>query len=157
MVTIFLLALPLYLKGTDATGQDIPSPAEVRAVHQQEAAAKMEALQLQRLMKVPPGDPAQLLYDARYYRLDLRLDPAGPSLSGTVQVRGTALVDGLSLVVLDLLGNMVVDSVSGDAGEFTHSADLLHVPLSQPVDSGADFTFEVSYHGQPIGGLGFTT
>lgn len=157
LVAIILLALPLQLNGRDVTDQDIPSPAEVRAVHQQEAAAKMTALQRHRLLKVPPGDPAQRFYDARYYRLELRLDPAGSSLSGKVQVRGTALVDGLTLVVLDLLGNMVVDSVSGDAGEFTHSADLLHVPLSQPVDSGADFTFEVSYRGQPIGGLGFTT
>ncbi len=149
---ILLLALPFHLKGTSAGSQDIPSAAEVRAVHRQEAAAKIAALH-QRLMKVPPGDPAQRLYDARYYRLELRLDPADSSLSGTVQVRGTALVDNFSLVVLDLLDNMLVDSVSGDAAGFTHGSDLLRVTLSPPVDSGADFTFEVSYHGRPNGGL----
>ena len=157
MVAILLLALPFHLKGTSDTGQDIPSAAEVRAVHQQEAAAKMEALQRQRLMKVLPGDPAQHFYDIRYYRLELRLEPADSSLSGTVQVRGTALVDNFSLVVLDLLDNMEVDSVSGDAGSFTHGSDLLGVTLSQPVDSGADFTFAVSYHGLPSEGLWFNT
>ncbi len=157
VVAILLLALPLYLNGISATGQDIPSVAEVRAVHQQEAAAKMEALQHHRLMKVPPGDPAQRSYDVRYYRLELRLNPAGPLLTGTVQVRGTALVDNFNLVVLDLLDTLQVDSVSGHAAGFTHDSDLLHLPLSQPVDSGADFTFEVSYHGLPSEGLWFNT
>ena len=133
------------MSGNGQTDPKIPLRQQIQTVHRQEAANRMVGLEKQRLMKFPPGAPEQVNFDVRYYRLELRLDPGPPLLTGAVQISGTALIDNFSQVVLDLLENMTVDSISGDAVGATHTGDLLYVPLSQPIDSGAAFTIDVAY------------
>ncbi|MEE9465471.1 MAG: hypothetical protein V3W14_07885, partial [Candidatus Neomarinimicrobiota bacterium] len=155
-ILCLLFAPALLMSDKGQTDSLITLRQQIQTVHRQEAANRMVGLEKQRLMKSLPGAPDQLNFDARYYRLELRLDPVPPLLTGAVRIRGTALIDNFDLVVLDMLENMAVDSISGDAVDATHTGDLLYVPLSQPIDSGAAFTIDVAYHGLPTEGLYFS-
>jgi len=67
-------------------------------------------------------------------------------------------VDGLQQVMLNLLDNMTVTSVTrGAIGlSFTHTADILDITLDQVFDAGQSFGVTVGYSGSPQGG-GFGT
>lgn len=94
---------------------------------------------------------AQEDYDVTRYFLDLRFDDTARSVSGSVQVMATSLVDGLQHVVLDLTNDMTVVSVQHGFSflSFSHDGNVLDVTLRQPVDSGQSFAFKVYYNGVP--------
>ncbi len=92
-------------------------------------------------------------FDARYYFLDIEIDDGAGSVAGSVTMRATSNVDGLTTVLLDLYDNMTVDSVMSQEGlplSYSHNNDILTVTLGSTVDTGQLFELEIFYHGFPI-------
>ena len=110
--------------------------------------------QLQRETSTEPT-ANQKAYDARYYRLDLTIDPSVRRITGQATVRGTVIEGPLRRIELDLDDALGVTGVirpeEGDTLTFTHVNRLLTVELPGSLDSGADFSFVVSYRGSPLG------
>lgn len=99
--------------------------------------------------------------DVLHYRLDVRLDPSGHEVRGTVSVRMVPLNDGLVRVDLDA-GPMEIESVTlepveGGAGElpFEHDGEVLHVDLPRAYRAGEELTLHVRYAARPRAGLYF--
>jgi hypothetical protein len=98
-------------------------------------------------------------FDVTEYLISLDFDESTETVSGSVRMTATSLVDNLQLVELNLLDNMQVSIVTIDSwGQaFTHQNDLLAITLTDPVDSGESFSLRISYGGSPLaGGLGGT-
>jgi len=98
-------------------------------------------------------DPStnQMSYDATYYLLDLEIDPATDTISGTVTMHADVVVGPLTTADVDLYDNMTVDGVTcGDSvAGFTHADDLLSVTLDRSYAEGETFTLDITYHGTP--------
>jgi aminopeptidase N len=97
--------------------------------------------------------PNQALYDARYYALDLSLNPAAKILTGTVTMRLTITGGPLTQIDLDLANNMVVDSLfcAGAPTTFTHTGAILRVDLDRAYATGENATLVIRYRGDPAG------
>jgi hypothetical protein len=97
-------------------------------------------------------------FDVTAYLLDLIFDDAAETVSGSVVVTATSLVDGLQQVILDLKAGMTVSAVwrGTQALSFNHGGDFLIITLDQAFDSGQSFSIEVHYGGSPESG-GFGT
>lgn len=120
--------------------------------------------------KTPAVDP-RADYDVEAYRLDLRVDPATKTLSGTVVVEARAVVDALDAVVLDLAPGFTVERVDrlvpapGDdaldgtdpiaassaaaTSAFRYEPPRLVCPLAAPARRGELVRLAVRYSGQP--------
>ncbi len=100
-------------------------------------------------------------YDVNYYDLDIEIDDGAETVAGSVTMRATSTVSGLTQVVLNLYDNMAVDSVmlqTGLPASYAHNNDLLTVDLGSPLGLGESFELEVFYHGAPINdALDFST
>lgn len=125
---------------------------EVRQSREQEIELKRRALQQAWLFKSTEVSAAQGDFDATYYKLNLHIDPVAEQLAGTVEMTGVAKTAGFQSVELDLISNMLVDGVGGDASSYTRSGNKLYLQLSQPRSPGGSFTVSVQYHGHPEGG-----
>ena len=100
------------------------------------------------------SDPTanQAKYDVTYYWLDLDIDPATVSVSGTVRVIATVVDGPLSSADIDLYDNMTVDSVveTGGGGlAHSHSGDILSVTLDHAYATDEIFSIDITYHGTP--------
>ncbi|MEW6723886.1 MAG: glutamate mutase L [Bacillota bacterium] len=88
-------------------------------------------------------------------RLSFRLDPRRPEMLGDVEIRGRALVSGLTRIRFSLWSTLAISdleliSASGQRStSFTQDTDYSwgHVHLSQPLASGEEFTLRVRYAG----------
>jgi len=100
------------------------------------------------------GLAAQDAFDVTHYFLDVDFDDVTRTIQGSVVMTATSLVDGLQQVVLDLLDNMSVASVTrGTTGlAFTHGGDLLQITLDEPIPLGESFEIRVDYAGSPSTG-----
>ncbi len=136
---------------------DPRDPAPYLAFHQAAAMRAKAALRQE-------PTPNQALYDARYYALDLSLDPTAKILTGTVTMRLTVTSGPLSEIDLDLADNMVVDSLFTvvDAlssarvpTTFTHTGGILRVSLDRTYINGEDATLVIQYAGNPAGAAVF--
>lgn len=116
----------------------------------QEIEMKQAALKKYRELEKPAAVKSQSLYDVGYYSVDLGIDIDNREIHGLTIIRGVAKADELSVIELDLLSSLTVDSVRGDAADFQHSANILSVSLAAPIDSGAVFDIEIAYHGNPV-------
>ena len=117
---------------------------------------------LQAALALPPDAvrTSQEDYDAYYYDIDIEIDEGPETVAGSVVMRATSTIEGLSTVLLNLYDNMTVDSVAhnGAPASYTHSSDLITVTLNSVVNTGGDFEIEVVYHGAPIDdALNFST
>lgn len=134
---------------------------EFRKIRQQQMQTKQTQLERLRLLKSAATASAQDDYDVGYYKLDLRIDPAAKQVSGTVEVRARARTNDFATVELDFDSNMTVDDVTGAVAAFTHLGNVLQIELSQALQNGEEFSFQVAYHGQPesggFGAFGFNT
>ncbi len=97
--------------------------------------------------KIPSHLP---VYDVYHYAIDVKLDPADSSLAGVVEVHARSLVDTLSKITLDLVQELPVDSVTGDAAGFVHADSLITVTLDKTYTSGESFMVRVVYGGQAV-------
>jgi hypothetical protein len=91
-------------------------------------------------------------YDAKYYFLDLDIDPSTNTVSGTVRIDAEVTSGPLTTVDVDLYTNMTVDSVVATGGgslTYSHVSDILTVTLDRSYSTGEEFTFEITYGGTP--------
>lgn len=109
---------------------------------------------LQEELALPPTAirASQDDYDATYYDIDIEIDEGPETVDGSVTMRATSVVDGLTTVILDLRSNMTVDAVThdGSPASYTHNGDLITVTLNTTVNTGGTFEIAVTYHGAPI-------
>jgi aminopeptidase N len=112
------------------------------------------------------GQPAaRTCYDINYYHLDVKLDVARRSISGSNLFRFTATRD-FTRLQFDLFANLAVDKVlyKGKALPFTREANAVFVTFPETIKQGSRAEFTVAYSGQPTvakkapwdGGMVFT-
>ena len=112
------------------------------------------------------GQPAaRTCYDVQYYHLDVRLDPAQQSISGSNLFRFAATQD-FSRLQFDLFANLAVEKVlyHGQPVPFVREANAVFVTFPQAIKKGRQDEFTVQYSGRPTvakkapwdGGLVFT-
>lgn len=107
---------------------------------------------------------ASFPYDTRtdsiridHYTLELEItDFVNKSISGKTEIQGSALVNGLTSIRLDLM-SFTVDSVKmgGNIFPFTFANDQLFFDWGTPLSAGTAFQVEVYYHGVPHFEAGF--
>ncbi|MCK4547392.1 MAG: T9SS type A sorting domain-containing protein [Candidatus Eisenbacteria sp.] len=100
--------------------------------------------------------PNQENYDAKYYFLDLDIDPVSEVVSGTVRMDAEVVMGPLTTADVDLYDNLTVDGVTsgGSAAAFSHSDDILTVTLDRSYAAGETFILEITYHGTPSASAG---
>jgi len=88
--------------------------------------------------------------DILSYDLDIRLDPAHRSITGTVIIGLRALAD-LSTLKLDLVAELSVNRTSDRLGDLTfdHISDQLNINLRFPLAAGAVDSITIEWSGQP--------
>ncbi len=97
-------------------------------------------------------------YDVKYYGLHLSILFPTQSIKASIDYRITSLVSGLNSVDLDLVQQLIVDSVKVNSqnAPFSHIGSILSITLPIPANNGQDFSMNVFYHGQPVSGYGYT-
>jgi aminopeptidase N len=123
----------------------IPTPEQRQALHKGHVATQPQATVA-----------AQDNFDVTQYFLDLEFRPNGAGSSsglvlGSVTITATSLVPGLQHLVLDLLDNMAVTTVTRGLTPlpFSHSGNLLDITLDVPFNAGQSFAVKVTYSGSP--------
>jgi len=116
----------------------------------QEIEMKQAALQNRRELLKPVAKPGQDRYDVGFYGIDLKIDIDNEEISGQVNIRGKSKTNALSVIELDLMSPLIVDSVWNDAFSFQLSGDDLSIQLQTPVDSGQVFDIGIRYSGSPV-------
>jgi len=102
-------------------------------------------------------------YDVLTYRLDVRVDPATKTLSGTVAVEARVTADALGAIELDLKPTFAVASVAelagaiepgsslaGTALTFAHEKSSLVCKFSAPKHKGDLVRVAITYSGKPV-------
>ncbi len=99
--------------------------------------------------------PEQAAYDVKYYDLNLNIDPALKSISGSVLCRAE-IIEPVSNFELDLTNNYKIDSVIisiNDSGfakaNFTHSGGKITAAIPTQVSKGNIISVNVFYSGTP--------
>ncbi len=98
--------------------------------------------------------PLQQGFDVLHYELDLDIDPALETVSGTVTVECSVTTNPLTLLALDLFDNMTVTEtrVNGTPVAFTHEFNLITIDAGGSFPPGETLLLAVDYAGQPISG-----
>ena len=98
----------------------------------------------------------QVAMDARYYDLDLEIDPDLQQISGTLTARLRVSAAQCAQVDLDLATGLSVSGVTlgGSAAGYTHANDLLSITLDRTYSQGEEVEVAVSYSGTPPGSYG---
>ncbi len=97
-------------------------------------------------------------YDVTFYFLDLNVDATTTNLSGSVFIEAVSVVTELDTFVLELIDEIIVDSVlfNNTITTFTHQNNDLLIDVLSPPTTGENFSCKVYYHGQPPSGGFFT-
>ncbi|PKL89775.1 MAG: peptidase M1 [Ignavibacteriae bacterium HGW-Ignavibacteriae-2] len=113
------------------------------------AAKIFESNQLNKTTKINyPGDSN---IDVTYYKLDVNLNYGKKLIGGEITIKAKSLVDNLSSVSYDLKNNMQVMNVivNSKKVQFTHSNDLIAIPITDTLISGQEFSTVIEYSGNP--------
>ncbi|MBD3161842.1 MAG: hypothetical protein GF346_06165 [Candidatus Eisenbacteria bacterium] len=146
---------PILLPGTQAGWEE--QIRDARDVNEYLAFHKAQMHRRLALAQEGRTTPNQDAFDARFYDLDLDLDPDNRTLTGTVEAR-VEVVDGpLDNVELDLDDAMTVSSVTsgGIPASYTHQSDLLTIDLDRSYANGEIVVLVVAYAGDPGSGGAF--
>jgi aminopeptidase N len=103
---------------------------------------------------------ASTWFDVTYYRLDLNIATAVSYLKGNVTVAGVCRTDSANILTLDLVKNMLVDSVlvEGKSASFVQNSSSFDIHLPREYRSNEVLSVDVFYEGIPIAtGLGSFT
>ncbi len=88
-------------------------------------------------------------FDAFYYRLELTLDFQQQQVQGHTLGRFNSQQQNLTTLTLDFNQNLTVDSVGGDAVDFTRNGDFLILKLKNTFNVDETVEVLVSYSGNP--------
>ncbi|GAB2458207.1 peptidase M1 [Hymenobacter qilianensis] len=94
--------------------------------------------------------PLRTCYDINYYHLDVKLDVANKSISGSNLFHFTATQD-FTRLQFDLFANLKVEKVEyqGKPVPYTREANAVFVTFPAPIQKGSRAEFRVYYSGQP--------
>ncbi|UCB53248.1 MAG: putative Ig domain-containing protein [Candidatus Zixiibacteriota bacterium] len=147
----------------DQVGETLLTDQNTTPAQFHQMLAEMKQARLNKLREVEmrvqtKGTPAQSYYDARYYRLDLKLNNTTEIISGSVYMYAEALIDGFNVVELNFFDNpeMYIDSVTSNGASAYHTwnNDIIRVFLNGTYNTNETFGVTVYYHGHPLeGGL----
>ncbi len=93
----------------------------------------------------------QAAYDVSFYELDLAIDPAARSISGTLTVLAN-IINPIDQLVLDLDPLLTVDSIfTRPATQLTYAwqGSKLWIALPDTLPAGDSVSVIIAYHGQP--------
>jgi aminopeptidase N len=94
--------------------------------------------------------------DVTYYRLNLRITASSHYIQGDVLMKAKSSVDGLSVITLDLMNALTIDSVlvGGSKVQFTQFTSSFDITLDRTYNNGELLAVDVYYEGVP-GSSGF--
>lgn len=94
--------------------------------------------------------PLMQEYDVLFYHLDLNVLSTATTVSGNARMKAAVAAPVLDTIMLDLMSYMTIDSivVNGVPRSFTHSNDLITIPVP-PIIQGGVFDVITYYHGTP--------
>lgn len=143
----------------DAAGDEGPRPAAPECIPHGEgkdrlcghALASMSRFQRERMFAPTAGAAAAADTDITHCRLEIEIDPAAQTVTGSNTLDVAAATDGLTQVTLDLRSNMAVDAVTvnGTPAAYTRPIHQVLISLDRPYDRGETFQVRVAYHGTP--------
>lgn len=95
--------------------------------------------------------PGQEGFDVTYYKLDLRISPSQQTVSGSVRMIATSVVDNLTSITIDLMNSLQVDAVTvgGVSASFSQQPTYFTVSLNRAYSRGERIEVVTSYHGVP--------
>ena len=96
-------------------------------------------------------------FDVTWYDLHLAITTTTPNLAGKVTMKAKSVVPSLTSIYLDLLSDMVVDSITAGGSKlaFDHPGDTLTITLDRSYSEGEYFSITTYYSGYPANtGLG---
>ncbi|MDZ7860288.1 MAG: M1 family aminopeptidase [Candidatus Krumholzibacteriota bacterium] len=139
-------ALALIILSGELTAQEMTRPQ----LHREMARAKAE--RFSNIKRAVYGQTQnQSGYDVAYYDIEIEIDPAAQTISGTVTLTAKVLSASIYEAEIDLLDNINVTRVRKGAEDlsYTHSDNLITANLDRPYHSGEYFTVEIEYSGTP--------
>jgi len=93
-------------------------------------------------------------YDVQHYLIDLEFVPVTKSVTGSVTMTATSLVNGLQHVILDFHTNpnMTISSIKRGTTSlsYTRPTNQIDVTLDTPFNPGQTFVIKITYNGVPI-------
>ncbi len=93
-------------------------------------------------------------YDAQRYELDLTIQSSTPKVAGSVTMTATSKLANLSQIVVHLSNYLSVSNISG-VSNYSHSGGRISINLGGVYQIGEEFTFTITYSGNPQNGAGF--
>jgi aminopeptidase N len=95
--------------------------------------------------------PERECYDVEYYELNIKIDTATKSISGSNKIKFNVVKDFQTLQI-DLFENMVIDKIISAGKELTYKREFNAVFVTMPfrMEEGMDGEMIVYYHGTPI-------
>lgn len=100
-------------------------------------------------------------YNVAYYDINLEIIPLTTSIIGHVGIIAKVVNNPISDFEVNLLYNMIVDSIniSDKAVNFVHSEDIVSISLDRTYNPGEQVSVRIFYHGRPMsvgfGAFGF--
>jgi aminopeptidase N len=148
--TMYLLSLALAAAFIGPQAWAAPPPKGPGDISHEVAEAKARFFARMALLASNPT-PNQDYYDAAYYKLDIDIDPASQTVSGTVRIVAQVVSGPLATADIDLYDNMTVSAVTcgGVSATYSHGGDILTVDLDRSYGTGETFTIDVTYSGTP--------
>lgn len=156
-VVILAFCLAFVVPVLEAADED-PSPAAPAYIpselHMIEAASKASALERMRMAVTPNILIDQSGFDAVHYQINIGINEVTEQVTGFVSMTARARTDGFDAPTLNLLSDMVVDSVQsqGAAILWSHIGGFLYATLPQVYNTSEEFEVTVFYHGHPTEG-----
>ena len=91
----------------------------------------------------------QGLIDARYYKLEMKINYNPNNIEASVTAIFTSLTNALSKIELNLENSLTVEIVTGDAVSFSHIDNILILNLDREYNLNEEITVKVYYSGMP--------
>ncbi|MBK7091269.1 MAG: hypothetical protein IPH59_06045 [bacterium] len=100
----------------------------------------------------------QANFDVNYYGVHVNIAFPTQSIIASIDYQITSQIPALNSVDLDLIDQLIVDSVKVNSQNavFSHFSGILNITLPSAIPNGQSFLMNVYYHGQPYSGLGYT-
>ncbi|MGB5107770.1 MAG: M1 family metallopeptidase [Candidatus Zixiibacteriota bacterium] len=136
--------------------------AEIKAqrlqYYEAEGARKDAAIKRYLLREARSINANQADYDVSYYGLHVSIFFPTESIKASIDYQLTSQVPALNTVDLDLIQDLIVDSVkvNSQPSPFSHIGAILSITLPTPMNTGQSFSMNVFYHGVPHSGYGYT-